>query len=318
MGSYATLAIGSLKVASHKREPDALLMTVFRESDKCMIRTDSSKPEGQLYFDDDYWDQDEPITVIKYRCTVKVLRDRLDLLGFTLENVRRLFSADVENDIANAEYYSDLYDSDGLREMYGQRIAMLRELTVDNWLDGMREIKARGLEPVYHWNDESDEYRQYSPVVQYILGKYGAEEYGYPGWDIRSMLRLLAAICAEDEELVYDVTDLVQGGYLEAEEDLCAYADYQLGEQFVVSRRIIVLTEGITDQRFIKRSLSIVYPHLADYFTFMDFEGANIEGGAGALVGIVKAFVGAGIANRVVALLDNDTAAQVALRGLRA
>ena len=41
----------------------------------------------------------------------------------------------------------------------------------------------------------------------------------------------------------------------------------------------------------------------------MDFEGARVSGAAGSLAALVKAFVGAGIANRVVALFDNDTAA---------
>src|SRR6185312_3545790 len=50
-------------------------------------------------------------------------------------------------------------------------------------------------------------------------------------------------------------------------------------------------------------------PHLADYFTFMDFEGARVAGGSGALAHTVKAFVGAGILNRVVAIFDNDTGA---------
>src|ERR1017187_1979244 len=45
----------------------------------------------------------------------------------------------------------------------------------------------------------------------------------------------------------------------------------------------------------------------------MDF-GQRPNGGAGALVNAVKSFAAAGIANRVVALFDNDTAAADALR----
>jgi len=59
-----------------------------------------------------------------------------------------------------------------------------------------------------------------------------------------------------------------------------------------------------------------LYPHLSDYYSFMDFDGANAPGGAGHLVNTVKAFAGAGIANRIVALFDNDTGARAALRGL--
>ncbi len=49
----------------------------------------------------------------------------------------------------------------------------------------------------------------------------------------------------------------------------------------------------------------------------MDFEGARVAGGAGALAAMVKAFVGAGILNRIVAVFDNDTAGASALHSLR-
>jgi hypothetical protein len=77
-----------------------------------------------------------------------------------------------------------------------------------------------------------------------------------------------------------------------------------------------ILTEGVTDRRVLEASLKLLYPHLAEYYAFMDFDGANAPGGAGQLVNTVKAFAGAGIANRVIALFDNDTAARSALRGL--
>jgi hypothetical protein len=44
---------------------------------------------------------------------------------------------------------------------------------------------------------------------------------------------------------------------------------------------------------------------------------ARSPGGASSLVSIVKAFAGAGITNRVIALFDNDTATSEALRGLQ-
>lgn len=87
--------------------------------------------------------------------------------------------------------------------------------------------------------------------------------------------------------------------------------------EYASSGKVIVLTEGRSDARILSESLSLLYPHLADYFSFMDFDGVRIGGGAGSLVNIVKAFAGAGIVNRTVALFDNDTAAKAALTGLR-
>jgi hypothetical protein len=63
--------------------------------------------------------------------------------------------------------------------------------------------------------------------------------------------------------------------------------------------------------------MKLLYPHLCDYFTFMDFEAARVEGGVSHLAKIVKSFAGAGIVNKVIALFDNDTAGEEAIRSLR-
>jgi hypothetical protein len=62
--------------------------------------------------------------------------------------------------------------------------------------------------------------------------------------------------------------------------------------------------------------MKVLYPHLADYFTFMDFEAAKVEGGASHLAKIVKSFAGAGIANKVIAIFDNDSVGRDAARSL--
>jgi hypothetical protein len=59
-----------------------------------------------------------------------------------------------------------------------------------------------------------------------------------------------------------------------------------------------------------------VRPYLTDLTRFLDYE-RRPGGGAGPLAGMVRAFAAAGIANRVVAVFDNDTAAAAALRSLR-
>ena len=78
----------------------------------------------------------------------------------------------------------------------------------------------------------------------------------------------------------------------------------------------IILTEGSTDIAILRSALDLLYPHLVGYYTFFDFRTSNSRGGAGQLAAVVKAFVAAGIANRVIALFDNDTAARDARRSL--
>jgi len=61
----------------------------------------------------------------------------------------------------------------------------------------------------------------------------------------------------------------------------------------------------------------VLYPELSKYYYFLEFHSSNLKGGASALVHLVKGFVGAGIFNRTIAILDSDTAARDALRSLR-
>jgi hypothetical protein len=80
--------------------------------------------------------------------------------------------------------------------------------------------------------------------------------------------------------------------------------------------KIIVLTEGSTDSEFLSRSIRVLYPNYQEYFYFMDFKTSSSAGGAGDLVSKVKAFIGAGIKNKITAIFDNDAAAIDALTSL--
>jgi hypothetical protein len=132
------------------------------------------------------------------------------------------------------------------------------------------------------------------------------------------MLRLALEAFRDDEDVSYDLTDLIDGGYFEAEAEMVRYAEYCISREYEVQRTIIVLTEGSTDRWIIERAMKLLSPHLAPFFSFMDFDGVRIEGGAGALANIVRAFSGARVSNRVIALFDNDTAGRTALASLKA
>jgi hypothetical protein len=78
----------------------------------------------------------------------------------------------------------------------------------------------------------------------------------------------------------------------------------------------ILLTEGPTDSEVLRASIELLYPHLSDYYSFMDL-AVRAPGGAGSLVHVVKSFAGAGIENRTIALFDNDAAGHSAASLLR-
>jgi hypothetical protein len=78
----------------------------------------------------------------------------------------------------------------------------------------------------------------------------------------------------------------------------------------------VILTEGSSDKQILENALRILYPHLYHYYSFIDFDLANMPGSAGHLLNMVKAFVTTGVNRRTIAIFDNDTAGHEALRQL--
>jgi hypothetical protein len=121
-------------------------------------------------------------------------------------------------------------------------------------------------------------------------------------------------VFAISERVVYDLTDLVIQEYLDKDEDPIEHLIDRSALQYHSMGRIIVPTEGRSDVSLLKPALDLLFPHLAGYFSFMDF--AEYGGGAGQLANLIRAFAAAGIVNRVVAIFDNDAAALAAMRTL--
>jgi hypothetical protein len=308
MGSYSELRLGSFALGSVKDDIDPGIMILFREADKRITEVTPAQLELEHGFDIAELKENESITLVQYACSASNARDRLELMGFTREVAEAGFKQGLKEEIA---HYEELVQRPQ-GNIFQATLQTLRKLNLKNWLANLEEIIRRDLKPI-NYNDQAC--KEYPPLLQYMLCM-GHGWYGFPGCEYRHFIRLVLDACTDEDELVYDLTDLVLGGWIEECDDLVQYADDLIYADFVASRRIIVLTEGITDKWILERSLRLLYPHLSDYFHFMDFGEVKVEGGAGALTNVVKAFVGAGIINRVVALFDNDTASEAAIQSL--
>jgi hypothetical protein len=287
-------------------------MSLFRESDRRVHSVPCNSVEASRYLEAND-DAASELEIVRYSAPARTVRDRLELMGFTLPTALKVFEKGVA-----AERVRHSRSIESLRQHLGPDFEdedgpILQHLTAAHWMDGLTVIRDRGL----HISKRNDaELASIPATVTYML-KHDLDGWwnGFPSYEIRHAIRLALEVCADDVA-VYDLTDLVLSEMFSASDDMVAHADSLLTEDVARTRRLVVLTEGSTDRWMIERSLRLLYPHLADYFRFMDFEGARVAGGAGPLAGMVKAFVGAGIANRVVALFDNDTAGAAAIRSL--
>ena len=185
--------------------------------------------------------------------------------------------------------------ADKIPEIVEEEIALLRSLTIDDWSEALGRVI----------NEELT-----TDVLSPSLDTYGFV------FDMRCLVRLAVDLVADHERLVYDMSDLVNTDWGDNVDVFIEYAEGLISEDFLLAQRVIVLTEGVTDRRFLKRSLALLYPHLVEYFHFFDFAGRKVGGGVGQLVNLVRAFAAADVKQRILALFDNDTAARSALSTL--
>jgi hypothetical protein len=307
MGNYAECWLGSLYVGATKNDIDPDLMLLFRAEDKVTVQGTA----GRLPFQVRRWmhgvERGEEVVATFYRAPLPAVRDRLELRGYTLAVARAACARSFAGEAALYKKWAE--GSQG--KLFEPIARVLGDADVDAWLAALREIRRKRLKQ-RSVGGSTEAYAE--TLLGYMLEH---DWYGYSGPDLSVGLRLALEVCPDSEKLIYDVTDLILSGYFAPEDDLVEYALALTSSEYSTHGKIIVLTEGRSDSRILIDSLKLLHPHLADYFTFMDFDGVRLGGGAGNLANIVKAFAGAGIANRVVALFDNDTAAEASLQTLR-
>jgi hypothetical protein len=307
MGSYAECWIGPFYVGATKSDIDPELMGLFRSTDKNVLHG----MKHALPFFMRHWlehiDDDEEVSAVFYRIPLTVVRDRLELKGYTLDVAKSAFNASCRAAAERYAKYVERSESNALEPL----ARALKTIDVDHWLASLRMIRTTSLKKV-----ESRKEAQEAEVHS-MSHMFEMDWHGYSGLDLNVPLRLVLEICAEDDEFIYDVTEIILGGYFSVDEDFVSSALAPSSSHYSSNSKRIILTEGRSDSWIISESFKLLCPHLVDYFSFMDFDGTRVVGGAGSLANIVRAFAGAGILNRVIAVFDNDTAAETAIRTLR-
>lgn len=131
--------------------------------------------------------------------------------------------------------------------------------------------------------------------------------------DIRVVLRTIVEHAADDDTITIDLTQDGGGSCLALDKDqvITQSTSLDLGLE-----PAIVLTEGVFDAKVLAYGLHYLKPHLTPYIKFFE-HSLGVEGGVASVIKTLKSFTAAGICNRVVALLDNDSAAYEAAAGLK-
>jgi hypothetical protein len=291
VGSYASLKVGGKGLAQWKSEVDPTFLFVFTTDDVHVIPVDHP---------DNSWGGQ----MLLLRATASVLADRLELLGVAttdLEGCLDYLAGDGLED--TLEVLHNLRMGGNWEELQAKDTAWLKSMTLEKWIADMR---AAIFDPTpLDWHDWPE-----WPITRL--------SHMWQPLDTRWMLRAILMCCDPSDVIELDLTELALNEYIDATNfDPQAEAAFRFNAAAAAANGnpAIVVTEGTTDTEFFRAAIELRQPHLTKFVRFFDTE-IRAEGSANAAVRTVKAFAAAGVNNRVVMLLDNDTAAYEATRGL--
>lgn len=310
MGTYTDFLVAGYPLINSKSAVVPEVMTVFRESDKRVFarRLGDRNP---LVWGDAYADEaDETEIATVYICSTDKVIARLDVMGFTINRIRRDFEAGRQSELA---MYQEWAEGEPDPQWFADKVNLIESLSFDEYLGGLRQVLSEGLRPKPF---DDNERPGLSPATRYILDDNDDYLFGFFAPDIRCLIRAVCEVAPKPSEVIQDITDLVDGGYYAPNEPACQHSIDSLTYGHLENSNRIVLTEGSTDTQVLKASLRLLYPHLSNYYSFLDFDTTRVPGGAGQLASLVKGFAAAGIGNRIIAIFDNDSAARDAMRML--
>lgn len=283
MGSLITLSIGLLEIDWGKNN-------IERDHAALFVATDRRETD---YFYADEIVERKPAFVRPLRSIV----DRLDLLGYTLADCRELYeeSASAAREVDESPVVSFAEFARVLRSVNVTAVRLpeheydydLGEFAAKAILSDPEFVKAH----VPFGSLSRDDGTFFENLDPYLV------------------LRLLAENKDNlDLDVVWRFADVVAGGWVGSDEVHSGVSE---------SDTILVVTEGSTDGAVLKRSLPVVLPHVSDFFSFIDMTENYPFTGTGNVVRFCQGLARIKIQNRILVVLDNDSAGHDALARIK-
>jgi hypothetical protein len=211
---------------------------------------------------------------------VATLKQRLSIYGYS----KRIFDETIDQEILRLkEYIDEPDDKYGLKNHYRRELKKYE--SIKNGSISISEMSYKLFEQIDFYNEAA---------------------------------RIWAVIQHKDiddsDVAVIDLDDLIEGGWLNEELENEDSSFLVTMEDFIPDMPVLI-TEGVTDKRILEKSLSVIYPKLVSNVKFLDMD-FKPENGVSSVVKMVRSFAAAGIRNRILLILDNDSAASEALMAL--
>lgn len=295
MGSIITLSVGLLEVDWGKNNHFVNHSKLFLPADNQRVtklhqNRDEDDASGELT-------EDEENEELAYMRSLESIVPRLELLGFNLDNCRKLYDEHSEWCLRHEDEYVDSDFEYFAKTLATIEVGQMRSTEpgdYDRRTFTIRDsLKASDFALHFPELNESrwDEATFFETIDPYII------------------LRLLAENPRNlKENVVWRYHDVVEGGWVEEEEIFEGLADSDL---------YLIVTEGKSDSAILKKSLKVLRPDIADFFTFIDMGENYPFTGTGNLANFCQGLARIRIQNKVLVIFDNDTAGKAAYEKVR-
>lgn len=307
MGSFCDLTLSGYEIDQSKSYISTFWSCFFNEDDK---RSRSVRYDH--YYIKPITDNDD-VPTFEYAASVETMKLRLEIMGYTLDKVKRKYAEGLANALkTKQEYNAEGFTVDGDNDE--EHLNILMNGGFYHWLSLIKYIFDN---KITKYSDDLDEHEN---IYRFIIDYNDIDEnlyLGYPNIGIGYFLRAALEAVEPCSELILDITSVVSSGYYEEDEPVCASTAQMLLDSTLPFQKIIILTEGSSDSKILSKALKLLYPKVESYFSFLDFDTYKAEGGSAMLEKTVKSFAAAGISNKIIALFDFDAAGVAATERLK-
>lgn len=297
MSEYAEIVVQNLELASFRNYVDPQIVSLFfSERDLTIVdncKVDESDDDAGLF------------TQYVFKTSVKNAKERLDALGFGVNNFEKLLENKAQEAIDYSAFLDYLHvDAEEYEIKAKQRIE--KYISPKKWRNSMRKIVEYELKNgniIYNRNLEDIGISTECDKVIYhaLRDKYAESFYALNTGVISKgyIYRLILESCEDGDEISMDISCLADWA-----EDCIPKAI----EAVKNVEKTIILLEGSSDKDFLEFAMEQLYPHLSDLYYFMDFsdENGSRDPGASFIVKNMKTFYFSKIKARFISVFDND------------
>lgn len=272
MGSYISLGVGELELDWGKNFG-------FRDYSKLFLPSDKKDIPY-------YYAADEVILKPGYSTSLGRVKNRLELLGYSLQTLSSHFQDHNDN-------YPDYLEQPEIS--FETMLSIFSKINIADYKnkkeDGDYDLGEYVIENIF-LNETFKDLKEHIDIKDKDIGAY------FENLDPLFTLRLLIENPNNLEmNLEWRTQDVIDGGWTNEKE---IFVGVEEADKF------LIVTEGSSDTFIIKKSLELLKPDILDFFTFVDMEDNYPFTGTGNLYRFCQGLTSIRIQNKTLVLFDND------------